>query len=512
MHRVSAFGTPTAENCRKESAEDGRHVWSAAHVVVQCFGQREHRMNAYKNSLVLNMLPVMDINDKADDDRRGVKRKVALSSCDVCENKEAKYRCPNCMKHTCSLACVKQHKTLWGCCGVRDKTAFVPLAEFDEIHLLNDYRFLEDTARLSQQSNRDNVLLRSHRYPKEGMWLIRKARQVKVTLKLLPKVFSKHRENSTIFRKAERRIYWHLKIHFPQSDAVYSERCPDNQQLDQILNNYIHPSESDPVKRQKLKIYVHSPPEDIRVFLKSEETQPNSLRFLELDLKKSLQENLMQKTIVEYPEVFVVLKEHSQEYLTLRAERPSAASASISRSSCSPAEPRSDALLHVAKKPRVSEDEELEEGEIRSDEEDEAVTDKKRAAVHEEEEDESDEEAEMKDCPPQHSVQDTQRDKERTEETMEVSQAPGEDDHTQSFTDEGRSQCEDETSDVPPHEGQENIDSSAGLPEDDGVQERNDKEGQTDSCMARGQSSSQGNVHGENTAVYSSVSENQANV
>lgn len=76
---LSASSTQTAENCRKESAEDGRHVRSAAHVVVQCFGQREHRMNAYKNSLVLNMLPVMDINDKADDDRRGVKRKVALS-------------------------------------------------------------------------------------------------------------------------------------------------------------------------------------------------------------------------------------------------------------------------------------------------------------------------------------------------------------------------------------------------------------------------------------------------
>lgn len=37
----------------------------------------------------------------------------------------------------CSLACVKQHKTVSGCCGVRDKTAFVPLAEFDELDLLN---------------------------------------------------------------------------------------------------------------------------------------------------------------------------------------------------------------------------------------------------------------------------------------------------------------------------------------------------------------------------------------
>ncbi|XP_043086223.1 box C/D snoRNA protein 1 [Puntigrus tetrazona] len=316
------------------------------------------------------MLPVMDNSHKADDDRRGVKRKMAMSSCDVCSTKEAKYRCPSCMKHTCSLACVKQHKMAWGCCGVRDKTAFVPLTDLNELSLLSDYRFLEDTARLSQQSDRDGVLLSGQRYPKEGMWMIRKARAVKVTLRFLPKLFSRHRENSTIFRKAEGRFYWHLKIHFPQSAAVYSERCADNLQLDRILSDYIHPSESDPVKRQKLKMYVHRPEEDTRVFLKSEQTQPGSLRYLELDLKKSLQENLMHKTIVEYPEIFVVLKEHSQEYLARRPERPSAvrsiASTNISRTS----EPLSEALVHGAKKPKVSGDNELEEGEIRSEEED----------------------------------------------------------------------------------------------------------------------------------------------
>ncbi|XP_077074773.1 box C/D snoRNA protein 1 [Siphateles boraxobius] len=314
---------------------------------------------------VVNMLPVMDNNSETEDDRRGVKRKIALSSCDVCETEEAKYRCPSCKKHTCSLACVKQHKMLSGCCGVRDKTTFVPLAEFNEINLLDDYRFLEDTARLSQQSNRDAVLLGSRQHPKEGMWMIRRARAVKVTLKFLPKTFSKHRENRTVFRRAEGRFHWHLKIHFPQSNAVYSERFPDDKQLDQILNEYIHPSESDPVKRQKLKLYVHSH-DDIRVFLKAEQKQHNSLRFLELDLKKSLQENLMHKTIVEYPEVFVVLKRHSQEFLAHTPERSGA------RVSSSPDKPRSE----VAKRPRVvPEDEELEDGELRSDQEEENTED-----------------------------------------------------------------------------------------------------------------------------------------
>ncbi|RXN11994.1 box C D snoRNA 1 [Labeo rohita] len=480
------------------------------------------------------MLPVMDNSDKGDDDRRGVKRKMALSS----------------------LACVKQHKMGSGCSGVRDKTAFVSLSEFSEINLLSDYRFLEDTARLTQQSNRDAVLVSGCRHPKEGMWMIRKARAVKVTLKFLPKVFSKHQENSTIFRRVEGRFYWHLKIHFPQSDAVYSERCPDNRELDQILNDYIHPSESDPVKRQMLKVYVHSPQEHIRVFLKSEQTQPNSLRYLELDLKKTLQENLMHKTIVEYPEIFVVLKEHSQEYLARRPERSSAAqdvsSGNISRTSCSSAKTQSEALVHVAKKPKISEDDELEDGELRSEEEDESTededvvnddTEKKIPVMHEDEDETDDEElqgnenleVEMKDCPPHNNVEDAQVDDgnqnkvdsvnitSKTED-MTVSQDPEEAHNNETLTNDDRSQCEDIKLDVSPHGCQENIISHAGLPEDDGVQDKNaerdanhDQEGKfimSSSCERSDTSQIKGqeNVLEENTNVYLNESENQGNM
>ncbi|KAI4880760.1 hypothetical protein NFI96_007127 [Prochilodus magdalenae] len=39
------------------------------------------------------------------------------------------------------------------------------------------------------------------------------------------------------------------------------------------------------------------------------------MEYHELDVKKSLRENLMFKTVVEYPELYVVLKEHCEEYL-----------------------------------------------------------------------------------------------------------------------------------------------------------------------------------------------------
>ncbi|XP_068073071.2 box C/D snoRNA protein 1 [Danio rerio] len=305
-------------------------------------------------------LPDVD-NNTADEERRAVKRKMAMSRCDVCDCEEAKYRCPSCKKHTCSLVCVKRHKSVSGCSGVRDQTAFVSLSDFREIHMLSDYRFLEDSARLRQQSSRDTVMTSGRQHPKQGQWMIRKAKAVKVTLKLLPKVFSKHRENTTVFIHRERRFHWHLNIHFPQSEAVYSERRPDNTPLEQILHGYIHPSEADPVRRQKLKLYVSSQ-QNIRVFLKAELEQLNSLRYHELELNKTLQENLMYKTIIEYPELFVVLDQHSQQYHTPEPDAPDEGTASASSS---PSE------TPAKKKPRVSEDEDLEDGELRSEDDEE---------------------------------------------------------------------------------------------------------------------------------------------
>ncbi|KAG5275635.1 hypothetical protein AALO_G00122880 [Alosa alosa] len=249
---------------------------------------------------------------------RGKKRKISLTRCGMCDTEEARYRCPGCMTHSCSLVCVKKHKVETGCSGVRDKAAFVPLSEFDEINLLNDYRFLEETGRLADSTTRD-VFTQLPQQTQRVQKLAKQANAAKIKLKVLPRTFTKRKENSTFYHRREGRFYWHLKLLFPQSSAEYAEkRVPDNQTLEEILKSYIHPTESDPIRRQKLKIYAHSPVDHVRVFMKAEENRPNSLRYHELDLKKSLKDNLMHKTIIEYPALHVTLKDHCQDYLTQR--------------------------------------------------------------------------------------------------------------------------------------------------------------------------------------------------
>ncbi|KAK9519622.1 hypothetical protein VZT92_022338 [Zoarces viviparus] len=253
-------------------------------------------------------------NNCPEEELKGTKRKISLSNCGVCGSEEAKYTCPACLAHSCSLLCVKKHKDDSGCSGVRNKTAFVTLSEFDEMALLNDYRLLEDTGRFAGAATRDK-LIQTPRSTSRAKRLAANARKMFITLRFLPITFTKSKENSTIFFSKEKVFMWHLKVIFPQSGTEFSQRrVSDRQTLEQILTPYIHPTESDPVTRQKLKMYVRTPFDHLKVFMKAEGRKANSVRYHELDIRKTLKDNLSYKTLIEYPVLHVVLGDHWKEF------------------------------------------------------------------------------------------------------------------------------------------------------------------------------------------------------
>ncbi|XP_014685610.3 box C/D snoRNA protein 1 [Equus asinus] len=242
----------------------------------------------------------------------GSKRKLAMSRCETCGTEEAKYRCPRCLRYSCSLSCVKKHKAEMTCNGVRDKTAYVSIQQFTEMNLLSDYRFLEDVARTADHISRDAFLKRpmsnKHMY-----FMKNRARKQGINLKLLPNGFTKRKENSTFFDKKKQQFCWHVKLQFPQSQAVYIEkRVPDDKTINEILRPYIDPEKSDPVIRQRLKAYIRSQT-GVQILMKVEYMQQNLVSYYELDPYKSLLDNLRNKVIIEYPTLHVVLKESSKD-------------------------------------------------------------------------------------------------------------------------------------------------------------------------------------------------------
>ncbi|KAM9239289.1 box C/D snoRNA protein 1 [Leptosomus discolor] len=221
-------------------------------------------------------------------------RKMSLQRCETCSKEEAKYRCPRCMKYSCSLLCVKKHKLALSCNGVRDKTAFVAVNEFTDLNLLSDYRFLEDVGRTADAAARHATV--HNAATKKLLYCLRnKARRCNIDLRTLPVGFTKRRENSTTFNFT----------------------VPDDKTLADILKPYIDPVESDPVVCQRLKIYTASPQSDVQILMKIENRRRNSIRYNELDASRSLLDNLKGKVIIEYPTLFVVLKTLKNDMVVL---------------------------------------------------------------------------------------------------------------------------------------------------------------------------------------------------
>ncbi|XP_062047631.1 box C/D snoRNA protein 1 isoform X1 [Lepus europaeus] len=253
----------------------------------------------------------------------GCKRKLAMSRCETCGTEEAKYRCPRCMRYSCSLPCVKKHKVELTCNGVRNKTAYVSIQQFTEMNLLSDYRFLEDVARTADHISRD-IFLKRPISNKHMYFLKNRARRQGINLKLLPNGFTKRKENSTFFDKKKQQFCWHVKLCFPQSQAEYVEkRVPDDKTINEILKPYIDPEKSDPIIRQRLKTYVHSQT-GVQILMKVEYMQQNLVRYYELDPYKSLLDNLRNKVIIEYPTFHVVLKGSSNDMEVLHQAKSEA--------------------------------------------------------------------------------------------------------------------------------------------------------------------------------------------
>uniref|UniRef100_A0A4X2KFL2 Box C/D snoRNA protein 1 n=1 Tax=Vombatus ursinus TaxID=29139 RepID=A0A4X2KFL2_VOMUR len=238
--------------------------------------------------------------------RVGSKQKLAMSSCETCGTEEAKDRCPHCMKCSCSLACVKKHKTELTCNGIREKTAFVSLKQFTEINLLSDYRFLEDVGRSADYIARD-IFLKRPATNRILNYMKNRARRHNIDLRILPIGFTKRRENSTVFDRKEQRFYWHLKLLFPQSHAEYVEKgVPGDKKLHEMLTTYIDPEKSDPIIQQRLKTYGFSE-SGIQILMKIENMH--------------LIDNLKDKVVIEYPVLHVVLKGSKNDVIILGQER-----------------------------------------------------------------------------------------------------------------------------------------------------------------------------------------------
>ncbi|KAL2726820.1 box C/D snoRNA protein 1 [Vespula squamosa] len=255
---------------------------------------------------------------------------VKLEKCEVCNANKAKYTCPKCEVRTCCLICVNIHKKELECDGIRDRMKFKPLSSFTDLDLLNDYRLLEEVGR-SVDKFKKNPLKKCTRNINLPVHLNRLRTGIynrKVNFHFMPQHFTKHKKNTTFLKWKTNELFWRIEWLFPQADNIIqvTERALETVRLSILLEEILYPlnameEKSDIEKlnlklslNDKLQFYQAADLNGLKVLLKAEKITKSDIRFHELDVTLTLKENLENKTIIEFPTLYVVLNDHIDMY------------------------------------------------------------------------------------------------------------------------------------------------------------------------------------------------------
>ncbi|XP_059051383.1 box C/D snoRNA protein 1 [Achroia grisella] len=241
-----------------------------------------------------------------------------LGDCEVCGDNKAIYTCPKCEVKTCGLNCVRIHKKELECDGVRDRTKFVRMKDFSDTDLLSDYRMLEECARFVYGVKRDEKK-RFTRIDKDlpiHLFKLRNAaRKRGIVLQFLAQNFTRHKMNTTKYNFKTEIINWRVEWVFPNVDTdpikFIDEKCSERKRLSELLDKYLDPDAAAFEGSKALTYYKSVGFSGVKVLLKAEKVRGSSKKFFELDPTETLADNLSGKCIVEFPIVFVVLKDHA---------------------------------------------------------------------------------------------------------------------------------------------------------------------------------------------------------
>ncbi|XP_054164159.1 box C/D snoRNA protein 1-like [Oppia nitens] len=269
-----------------------------------------------------------------DNHKKATEEAIDDNKCVICSNITIKYRCPKCQLKTCSLICCKSHKSRFNCDGIRDKTPYIKISEFTQQDFLSDYFFLEDVDQtLDNNCRQRRAIINSKQImPKWLQKLSKEARNRGTNLKIMPGGFTRRKQNTTCFMYNDNTINWDIELKFIHAidskdlknldqllaeDLVISHsefscterRINENTSLSTILTKYI--GDNDLIdnydKNRKLMLYRMLGLDGISVLFRKEKCGLKNNKYYEIDLNKSIKDNLFRRLVIEFPTFLVIL-------------------------------------------------------------------------------------------------------------------------------------------------------------------------------------------------------------
>eukprot|EP00850_Spirogloea_muscicola_P016336 SM000131S26766 [mRNA] locus=s131:296633:298276:- [translate_table: standard] len=254
----------------------------------------------------------------------GAARKEAASAaaavCSLCRGAAAKYRCPRCDTRTCSARCVAAHKAAPpGCSGRRDRTAFVPLQAFTDATIVSDYKLLEEALQQRGKAKRLREQLEgsARQVSQRGgaaASLCRQARNRGTTLVLLAPAMSRSKANTSFYDRRRRCIFW--RVDWVSEAAAVTLSSPKVDESLEIAEAFARAlgAHAGQELAQKLAADCDAHTSQLQFLVRKEPSPANEPTFYKLLANEPLRLQLANKTVIEYPVVFVVTPANVSQY------------------------------------------------------------------------------------------------------------------------------------------------------------------------------------------------------
>jgi len=225
----------------------------------------------------------------------------------VCQKQKAKYRCPNCSIASCSLACVREHKSATYCDGTVQPRAVETTSELSHEVLKEDFQFLRGVGEGVAQAGRDaGNMESSRRFSRNQKRMQDACKKRSCTLEFMPEQMSRRKENTTFFRFKEDKIYWRVAWVFNGTVALSIQEdnvCEDVdilQHVDEIMRLHCTGSRRALLSEMMEGDHLSS---QFTVALFMERSQN---RFKRIEKGMTLRGAMQNATVIEYPFIHIL--------------------------------------------------------------------------------------------------------------------------------------------------------------------------------------------------------------
>ena len=305
-----------------------------------------------------------DKYDKKHLDSKNLKK--SITTCQICEKKKKKYKCPACGIFTCSLICIRDHKIMKKCSGIYKQERFLSKNELNEKEGVKDYNYLNKILSGSEKIRKNLNILNKKGNGSEALRFkllrvfAKKLNNIK--LEVMPFIMTRHRENLSFFYTKMKKIFWTVeillfsqtKINKPYIRALSSESICEDVCLEDLLKKIsifdseflvktskgleseniiryiqekelliIYKNEKNNEKTEEKKTVIENNDKNLeennQTCIQKNEKENSAFEVLNLEI--NLNSALSSKVIIEYPKLFLVFAENLEVWKKLNEKK-----------------------------------------------------------------------------------------------------------------------------------------------------------------------------------------------